>query len=658
MANILSICLSGAAWSQRGNLTGLALLLRKPKNFLAPLSILQRVPLWLKGSVKINATLVSIIAISWISLISSLLATTAATANSTSSVETAAAHIARIPIPPSSLTAKAAFATEIFLTWRNNAVNATSNTIQRSTDNIYFTPVATVSSTATSYIDTYVAPATTYYYNVFASNASGSSGNSNIGSAQTTVAVNTNPYVVYTEPNINKPAYMSKWTDPVFGTKITRIANSPAASFTTANDGPGTWSKIATHHYSLSEPWSTDGSLYVIENRGIDGGSNGGAGGDWLNLDGSMYFPKLGPPTNYPAPGADERWNPNSKYPTTVVMAGHNQAILWWFDIAANAVARSWNLPFVPQDIGSDYGNVSQNGRFVVLNDTTQTEMAVVDMDPQPPFAPYPSPRIGPVYNIESNIGGAIYSVAAPTVDPSGKYVVISYAYKNGVSGYHYRVYDIDPDTLALSLHVLPSTTVQCERNQNHWLYALGHIDLALNPYDNYEPVMVGREECGWGRQNVAGVKTVNSGGIGNVLLVRLRDGAVTSLTDPGNWTGTPLEAYAVHQSARNLNMPGWAFVTYGAWPGEQTSRYYDEIIAVSMDGRGRVQRLAHTHSDFANFTSNNCQNIISDFNYRSEPHGVPSPDGKRLAFDSNWLINGNGTGGCSIEDFVIDLRP
>jgi hypothetical protein len=138
---------------------------------------------------------------------------------------------------------------------------------------------------------------------------------------------------------------------------------------------------------------------------------------------------------------------------------------------------------------------------------------------------------------------------------------------------------------------------------------------------------------------------------------VRLADGAVTSRTDPGNFRGTPLEATAHHISAQNILLPGWVFVTYGPWPGEQNERYYDEVIAVSLDGKQRVQRLAHLHSDFGNFTNNTCSSVDSDFNYRSESHGVPSPDGKSLAFASNWLVRARG-GGCSIQDYIIDLSP
>jgi hypothetical protein len=170
--------------------------------------------------------------------------------------------------------------------------------------------------------------------------------------------------------------------------------------------------------------------------------------------------------------------------------------------------------------------------------------------------------------------------------------------------------------------------------------------------------VAVGQEECGKAGNNVEGVQSINSNGVGHLIMVRLRDGGVTSLTDPGNYDGTPLEAYPHHISAQNQLLPGWVFVSYGAWPGEENKRYYDELIALSLDGKQRVQRLAHLHSDFQNTSENGCSADDSDFNYRSESHGVPSPDGKRLAFASNWRVQGNQTGGCSIEDYILDLRP
>ena len=564
---------------------------------------------------------------------------------------------------PKDLSATAAFATEVYLTWKKPAKGATQITVERAIGSGSFSAIATLPGKATAYTDSSVSPATNYSYRVYASNSHGRSRHSNVAAAQTTIALVTDPNGVFTEPNLSKPAYLASFVDPVFGTTITRIANDANLSFTTSNNGNGTWSSDARHNYQLFEPWSIDGSLYILENRTDDGGQNGGAGGSWLNLDGNQYTPKLGPPSNYPDPSADERWSPNPKYATQVIVAGDTYPTLWWFDIPSNTATRSWSLPFVPQYLGGGKGHITRDGRFVVMVDITLTKMVVVDMDPQPPYPPYPSQRIGPVYDIEGTIGGATYTGATAAFDPSGRYVLLHYNSKNGVGGEYLRVYNVNPKTLALKVHPLPHNTVQCTGNaSDNWIYSVGHSDLTLNPFGKNEPVVIGQEACGNVGSNVPGVKTVNSDGIGHVMMVRLRDGAVTSLTDPGNYSGTALEAYADHISAQNSGLPGWVLVSYGPWTGEEGDRYYDEVIAVSLDGLQRVQRLAHMHSDFDGLTSAGASCAANDsdgdFNYRSEPHSVPSPDAKRIAFASNWLVNGDGSGACSIQDLIIDLRP
>jgi hypothetical protein len=121
---------------------------------------------------------------------------------------------------------------------------------------------------------------------------------------------------------------------------------------------------------------------------------------------------------------------------------------------------------------------------------------------------------------------------------------------------------------------------------------------------------------------------------MGGVVMVRLRDGFVTMLTDPNN------EAFPHHISTRNLDRPGWAYVSYYPSPGQ---RFNDEIIAVKMDGSKSVERLAHLHSNI-----NGC--------YRCEPHAVPSRDGMRVIFASNWAtFCGSGCGSTSdIKDYVL----
>ena len=101
------------------------------------------------------------------------------------------------------------------------------------------------------------------------------------------------------------------------------------------------------------------------------------------------------------------------------------------------------------------------------------------------------------------------------------------------------------------------------------------------------------------------------------VISRRLSDGEVTVLTDRG---------FATHTSARNLERPGWVYVTYGGLdeaPRKGWNPFHGEVVAVKLDGSKTVERLAHTHS------------WATDFN--SEADASPSPDGKKVIWASNW---------------------
>ena len=90
---------------------------------------------------------------------------------------------AALPAAPSSLAATAVSTSQINLSWTNNATNQTGFKIDRSTDGVNFTTIAT--TTGTSYSDAGLAGATTYTYRVRATNAAGDSANSNVASATT-----------------------------------------------------------------------------------------------------------------------------------------------------------------------------------------------------------------------------------------------------------------------------------------------------------------------------------------------------------------------------------------------------------------------------------------------------------------------------------------
>jgi hypothetical protein len=250
--------------------------------------------------------------------------------------------------------------------------------------------------------------------------------------------------------------------------------------------------------------------------------------------------------------------------------------------------------------------------------------MVVIDMDPQPPYAPYPNKRIGPVYSFPPCSLSAGCNIDNISVSSSGKYVSVKYDNSLDTTRDIQRIYEVDPTTLAVKPHNMASSSTRTgsfAARPNGWIFPLKHHDLALNPFDNDEDVAIG------------GNSAVDSK-LGNVIMVRLRDGKVTALSDPSN------EAAFLHTSTRNLDRPGWVYVSYYKQSGK---RFSDELVAVKMDGSKSVERLAHLHS-----ATSGC--------YRCEQHPVPARDGSRVIFASNWSVDcGSGCGSSSdIKDYVV----
>jgi len=115
-----------------------------------------------------------------------------------------------------------------------------------------------------------------------------------------------------------------------------------------------------------------------------------------------------------------------------------------------------------------------------------------------------------------------------------------------------------------------------------------------------------------------------------HIIKRRLDNGAVTDLAPYGQ---------AQHASIRNINRPGWVFVTYtGSYPEAgghpDQSPFFQEVIALRIDGSGELRRIVQTHN--------------VKYDYWSETHASPSPDGSQVIWSSNW-----GRHGGPVADFV-----
>lgn len=108
--------------------------------------------------------------------------------------------------------------------------------------------------------------------------------------------------------------------------------------------------------------------------------------------------------------------------------------------------------------------------------------------------------------------------------------------------------------------------------------------------------------------------------GYKGIVKRRLSDGEITVIFPMG----------ASHTSARNINRPGWVYVT-----GLYYAPYLNEVVAIKLDGK-EIERIA--------MIPNN------KVDYVSEMHGSASPDGKKVIVASNW---GDASG--PVQSYIVD---
>ena len=136
------------------------------------------------------------------------------------------------------------------------------------------------------------------------------------------------------------PAYLVPYTDPVFGTKVTRVADQLAM---------GSDKEAIAHHYAKDQPWNSDGTLIQL------------SGWPSAILDGHTYrFLRWIMP-----PGDHHVWsniNPNRIY-------GIQQPNTWeWVDARDGAVhpLRTF-AEYTHVSLGEYEGNLSNDDRYAVF---------------------------------------------------------------------------------------------------------------------------------------------------------------------------------------------------------------------------------------------------------------------------------------------------
>jgi predicted MPP superfamily phosphohydrolase len=93
--------------------------------------------------------------------------------------------VSTAPAAPSALVATAVSSSQITLTWTDNANNESGFKIERSTNGVTYTQIATVGANVTTYADTGLARNKTYRYRVRATGTGGDSAYTNVATAKT-----------------------------------------------------------------------------------------------------------------------------------------------------------------------------------------------------------------------------------------------------------------------------------------------------------------------------------------------------------------------------------------------------------------------------------------------------------------------------------------
>ena len=296
-------------------------------------------------------------------------------------------------------------------------------------------------------------------------------------------------------------------------------------------------------------------------------------------LDGSTYAPLF----HRTVPNECE-WHPVD--PALMICVAGNEVYTWnpRSDIrtAVHAFTDYTHLQFGPYK-----GNPSKDGTKLVVRATNrQGELVAFAYD-------ISTQRKYPDIELANLPGRNGYC----TISPSGRYVFCANATFDGTD----------------TAYVFTTDGVQLQHWTEH--HRPGHGDMTIDTDGN--DVYVGISKASPDKYHI--------------IKRRLDDGAITDLAPYGD---------GQHASIRNINRPGWVFVTYSGTYAEVAGHpapFYQEVIALRIDGSGELRRVIQT------------RNIKYD--YWSETHASPSPDGSQIVWSSNW-----GHPGGPVADYVARL--
>ncbi|PWK17272.1 YncE family protein [Xanthomarina spongicola] len=337
------------------------------------------------------------------------------------------------------------------------------------------------------------------------------------------------------QPPTNTPKYLVPFLNEQ-GNEITRI--SDAGVF-------GTTGQNLRHHYSLDQPWNSDGTLIKL------------AGYPAAILDGKTY--KFLYWRNIPSSATWSNIDPLKMYGTS------GKSIVSYNVVTNVRTTLKTFLQYEEIDYGINKGNITNNDKYMPILGKASGVIELI------------------VFDLKLNKVHAQVSLPSQpnwiTISPLGNYAVAHYSFSR------VDVYDID---LTQAPRAITNYTT--------------HSDFGIDSFGNEVYIAFGDLET---RPNDYYMK-----------MVRLSDGVTTPLFYHPNGYGV----WSGHISARNINRPGWAYVSEGCC--ETIGK--KEIFAIKLDGSNTIERFGYHHATYKD-------------SYQQEPHAVPNRDGTKIMFASSW---------------------
>ena len=391
-------------------------------------------------------------------------------------------------------------------------------------------------------------------------------------------------------PGLPIPAAREGFVDPIFGTCLARVTDH---AVDLADGEPSGGLK---NEYARVQSFNADESRILVR----------GTSGSWYLYDAASLQPLGALPL-----GIDPRWDasdPNRLYSfdgtrllALDVQTGEAETVHDFApDFPGQSLAAVWmRYEGSPSADGRTWGLMAEDENWETV------AFLVYDLDQD---------RILARRDLSGVPGAA--GIDSVTISPSGDYFLADFG-------------DSYCERGAMGTDQAPCGVMVYDRDLaagRGLLRIGGHMDLALDVTD----------------REVAVFQDLDTD---TLSMLDLASGTVTPLW-PIDFSQSPL---GFHISGRAFERPGWAVISTYSGAQPPATWMDDQVFVIELKPDGRVVRLAHSRSRFADGPVE-----YGEKDYWAEPHASANRDLTRIVFTSNW----GKAGSEGVDMYLITLPP